>query len=351
MKMIDLASVGRDGAELSSSPFKGVGRRGMGGSVVPQFHPNPPLEGEGMLAYHARRINGARSQRGFTLVEMIVVIVITGILGGMVAMFIRAPMQSYLDSARRAELSDIADTALRRMGRDVHTAVPNSLRVNCGSTPCVEFLPTKDGGRYRSSASGGAGGCGTAGDDLSFDASLAVDSCFEVIGTSINAAAGDSIVIGSTQSDGSLPYLALATSTSVRRVVSAPGSTGGVPFIRFTATANQLPTFAELDGHRFEVVDGTQNAVTYACTGTRLTLDANQDGQARLVRYSNYGFNATQALPTTANPPLLADKLSDCQFIYDVSNQQHSLLGIRLVLTQAGESVSLYHQIHVNNVP
>ena len=44
-----------------------------------------------------------RRPRGFTLVEMIIVIVITGIIGGIVAIFLRAPVQGYVDSARRAE--------------------------------------------------------------------------------------------------------------------------------------------------------------------------------------------------------------------------------------------------------
>ena len=72
-----------------------------------------------------------KTQRGFTLVEMIVVIVITGIIAGVVAIFLRAPVQGYVDSARRAEMTDIADTALRRIGRDLRTAVPNSVRVPC----------------------------------------------------------------------------------------------------------------------------------------------------------------------------------------------------------------------------
>ena len=50
---------------------------------------------------------------GFTLVEAIMVIVITGILAGMVAVFIKAPVDGYVDSVRRAELTDAADTALR----------------------------------------------------------------------------------------------------------------------------------------------------------------------------------------------------------------------------------------------
>ena len=90
------------------------------------------------------------SQRGFTLVEMIVVIVITGIIGGIVAMFIRAPVQGYVDSARRADMSDVADTALRRLratcARQCRTACV--LRIRQIST-YIEFLPTRDGGRYR----------------------------------------------------------------------------------------------------------------------------------------------------------------------------------------------------------
>ena len=81
-----------------------------------------------------------KQQCGFTLIEMIVVIVITGIIAGIVAVFLRAPVQGYMDSARRAELTDIADTALRRMARDVRTAVPNSVRFSNCTAPCVEFL-------------------------------------------------------------------------------------------------------------------------------------------------------------------------------------------------------------------
>jgi prepilin-type N-terminal cleavage/methylation domain-containing protein len=68
------------------------------------------------------------SQRGFTLIEMIMVIVITGILSGMVAVFIKGPVESYFDMARRAELTDVADTAVRRMARDIRSSVPNTLR-------------------------------------------------------------------------------------------------------------------------------------------------------------------------------------------------------------------------------
>ncbi len=112
-----------------------------------------------------------RTLSGFTLVEMIVVIVITGILAGVVAIFLRVPVEGYMDSARRAEMTDIADTALRRMGRDLRTAVPNSVRIPApAGSAYIEFLPTRDGGRYRADPTGGSGGCAAVPSNVDDDA-------------------------------------------------------------------------------------------------------------------------------------------------------------------------------------
>jgi len=289
-----------------------------------------------------------KTQYGFTLVEMIIVIVITGIIGGMVAMFIRAPVQGYMDSARRAEMSDIADTALRRLARDLRTAVPNSVRLPtpAGST-YIEFMPTKDGGRYRV-ANVGAGGCGATGNDLDF---TAADTCFEIVGTPITFVAGDQIVIGSTQSDGNPPYLLDTSASGVRRAIAAAGVGNNLTFVKMTSTV-KLPDSAELDGHRFEVVPKDQQAVTYACLSPG--TDASGDGTGTLTRYWAYGFNATQVAPGTivgGSNAVLADKVESCNFVYDTSNQRNSLVAVTLKITRGGESVNLYHEIHVNNIP
>ncbi|MDD4964969.1 MAG: type II secretion system protein [Gallionella sp.] len=280
------------------------------------------------------------SQSGFTLVEMVMVIVITGIIGGMVAMFLKAPIQQYQDISRRAELTDIADTALYRLSSDISTAVPNSVRVlGCGATPCVEFLPTKDGGRYRALADSATG----IGDILDF---TIADSSFDILGPPITFAASDVIVVGSTQSDGNPPYDTTATSGVLRAVTAS-----SVNSVSFTPT--QFPAFAQLASQRFDVVDGTQQAVTYSCEGTLGALDAHGNGQARLVRHWNYGFNPNQIAPAGlgGTSARLADHVSGCVIEYTTANQRLGMLGVRLTLTSGGETVSLYNEIHVSNVP
>ena len=273
-------------------------------------------------------------QFGFTLVEMIVVMVITGIIGGMVAIFIKAPIQGYVDSSRRAALTDIADTAVRRMARDVRTAVPNSIRTGLCGVPCVEYLPTKDGGRYRALQTAGG-----AGNVLDFGVA---DGSFDVIGSAINIATNDYIVIGSTESSGNPPYI--QTNAGILRLYTS--FAGGL----MTMNNTKLPVWAELSSQRFDVVDGAQQAVTYACEGTLITRDASGNGQAKLVKHWKYGFNPGQIAPGGLTA-ILADKVSDCTIVYDVTSQRLGLLAIQLTLTSGNESVSLYNEIHVNNVP
>lgn len=283
-------------------------------------------------------------QCGFTLIEMIVVIVITGIIGGMVAMFIRAPVQGYVDSSNRAEMGDIADTALRRLARDIRTSVPNSVRMpttNCVAavaTPCyVEFIPTKQGGRYRAD---------TGGHNNILNFGTGGTLIFDIVGAGMPApaivAGTDFIVIGSTQSNAAPPYD--QTVTGILRQISA--MTNANETITFAGPV--LPVWAEVPGQRFDVVDGTQRAVMYGCSGASVNAG---EGTGTLTRYWNYGFVPQVFPPVGGSSAILADHLSACEINYDLTSQRHGLVAIRLGITRGGESISLYHTIHVNNVP
>jgi MSHA biogenesis protein MshO len=275
------------------------------------------------------RFRSARGERGVTLIEMVIVISITAVLAGAVAVFITRPIESYADAARRAELTDIADTALRRMARDLRSALPNSIRTTtAGNVRYLEYLQTSGGGRYRAHPDAGGGG-----DPLDF---TGPDATFDVIGTP--PAAGGWIVIYNLNNSGAV---ANAYSGDNRRdYVSSLGST-----ITITSTAQPFP-FAS-PGNRFQVV---QHAVTYACDP--------DPGTRTLRRYWNYGIVDTPQ-PTPPAPPLggsnalLATDVFECTFTYAPSGPggRYGVVSLEMRVQRDGELIRLFHQVHVSNAP
>jgi MSHA biogenesis protein MshO len=287
-----------------------------------------------------------RRQLGFTLVEMIVVIVITGIIGGVVAIFLRMPVQGYVDSARRAEMTDIADTALRRISRDLRLALPNSVRVTgtCGgtSTCFIEFIPTIGGGRYRDSTDSLG-----AGNVLDFSAA---DTSFDVLGTMQPGvpAVGDQIVVYNLGILGADAYTGNTLAADNRRAVS--GVAGNV--ISITSTAKLPFDSCQYDasgyvigGCRFQVV---QTPVTYACA------PAVGGSGGTLTRWQGYPIQPGQPItPPGGTSSIMATNVSACSFTYDASvvAQRSGLVTMHLTITEQGESASLYGATHVSNLP
>lgn len=279
-----------------------------------------------------------RRARGFSLAEAIVVIVIIGIVAAMIAVFLQKPIQGYLDATRRAELSDIADSALRRIGRDLRLALPNSIRTTSpsASTVYLELLITKGGGRYRTQQT--AAGAGTP---LDFTAG---STSFDVVGPIMGPAsgsavqAGDQIVIynlgpGFANAD------AYQTSSNNRATVASATSSS------ITLTASKLFPF-ESPGNRFQVV---QYPVTYACT-----FDAANPAGGNITRYWGYAIQATQ--PTSfagASSAVVAKNIAACAMSYapNAILQRTGVVSLALQLMSSGESIYLMQEVHVSNVP
>lgn len=270
--------------------------------------------------------------------EAVMVIVITGIIAGVVAVFIQGPMQGYFDTARRAEMTDTADTAVRRISRDLHLALPNSVRVT-GGNQVIEFLSTRTGGRYRAEK-------GIVTDDI-LDFSLA-DTSFEVLGPAITLAAGDQIVIFNLGVPEADAYAGNSLATDNRRAYN--GAAGAVSNVSITS-ANRLPL--DSPSHRFQVVD---MPVTYLCDTTggkvwRYWGYPIQDVQAKTDTIAELDALVTPATATRGKA-LLAQNLSACSFTYGPGPTERSgLVSMRLSITQSNETVSLYQAVHVSNVP
>lgn len=269
------------------------------------------------------------ANHGFTLVELVIVITIVGILAAGATQFIRNPTQAFFDSETRANLTDRADTALRRMAREIGNALPNSVRtaVN-GGDHFIEFVPVSTAGRYRTAV-------GVSATDDPLDFSLATDT-FDILGPSVNISAGDRLVIYNLGVAGANVYDGTAATNNVRPLAT----TGTLSVLSFTGGTFPLAS----PSSRFHVVS---TPVTFACDMTN----------GLLLRYSGYAIQATQPnsiaiLNGLATPSRLASGLTSCNINY-LSGvlQRNGLVTTYLSLAQNSAKVSLMHQVTVVNSP
>ena len=75
-------------------------------------------------------------QSGFTLVEIIIVISIMGIIGGLSTLIIGRSLDSYAALERRTDLQTSIRLAVERISRELRHALPHSLCVHDGAS-CV----------------------------------------------------------------------------------------------------------------------------------------------------------------------------------------------------------------------
>lgn len=293
---------------------------------------------------------------GFTLVEMVIVIVLLGIIGSIVAVFITRPVESYVDLSRRAALVDAAESALRRIERDINIALPNSVRItNLGSGYALELLPTLDGGKYDFQG-GGANNCGSAANSERLRFGAGGDSNFDIVGGFHNVTPGAytdyRIVVNNQGTIGNNVYTAsgspavmtpLGTTITITRPASAyvpcPGNAAN-DHVNLSV-AHQFNSSAT--NRRLYVVT---TPVSYLCDTTG----------GSLVRYYNYAINSSQPIAAAdfvalnASSALIADRVANCSLTTTTSDvRNRSLVTLVLSTAEDGEQIRLIHQVPLDN--
>lgn len=281
----------------------------------------------------------AARQRGTTLVELIVVMLIIGVIGGSAAIYLATPARAYFDNARRAQLTDAADTATRRMLRELQAALPNSARIAAsGSNVFIEFVPIDDSGRYRAGASAGSEPGGI--DPL--DVNDPADASFQVLGRPVTvppaAGANNPQIVVFNIGAGSFDVYGGANR---RPLTTAAGSRQQLAFTTGAALGADSPS------RRFFIV---RTPVTFACLPVA-------GGGGRIERISGYPLQAGQpndvaAAPlAAANRHVLVDKVSACSFAQTAAMANASSVSLTLQLTDAAETVTLLAQTQLPNTP
>jgi len=270
--------------------------------------------------------------RGFTLIEAVMVIAITGVVIAMVAIFIVPSITAYFASATRAQLGDEADTAQRRISRDLATALPNSARVTV-TGQSLELIPVSGAARY-------AVGTET-GNPLLFGVT---DSSFAIVGPALRLTTGNQRLAWYNLGPG-VPDADAYTQANVRVSSTAAGNATSV-----TIAGAALPNSLQAPPYRVYAIE---QPVTYRCDTTA--------GVNTLTRYTGYGFQSTQPNPPSGgSAAVLARHVLSCNFSYDVPaiTSRYALVTLRIQLgiddpksLAKDESVTLYHTVHVDNLP
>ncbi len=203
-------------------------------------------------------------QRGFTLVELVMVIVVLGIVATVSVRFVSLSTRGALDLADRQQRALQGVVISKQITREIREAFPLSVRSNA---ECLEWLPTRGATAYESLPTGSGG--------------AKVD--IQPFGTIINAGSR-LIVYGYGSSQNSLYKPGSATA------VPDPGPVS--PKVLKVESADREVTFANGETHRFR--ERSPQKRIYAVSD-RVSICQGQGASVNwLYRYSNYSHGTGQ---------------------------------------------------------
>ncbi|WP_394129540.1 PilW family protein [Shewanella maritima] len=273
---------------------------------------------------------GITRQLGFTLVEMVTVIIVLGILVVGVSSFVIFGTRIFIESASVDQVLSQSRFGVERMTRDIRNAVPNSIRVQTatnGTYQCIEILPISASTSY-------------------LDAPIypdPVDDTMAVIQSNETITAGwQAIMYPLTESE-----LYSAAGTEGKRFeidsVSVAANQADIKFasdVRF------------LDASPLKRVFFAQEPMSYCFVKPNSTADAD------LFLYQGYGFQASQPVPSDMGMGvLMAQNVSNAFLVEPAivltpsSLVTNAIVHLQPRFSVNGESFKYQHQVQVMNVP
>lgn len=283
------------------------------------------------------------------MIELVITMVVIGIVATALSPIITQFINAYDAQLRRGGLVERAQIALNRITREVHLALPNSIRVNAGNT-AMEMIRTLDGGRYRAQDDPDTVPVELSLDEFQADA----DGIFDVLGplnncTAIKASGGGVFLTMMNQQPGSgngdaYQNLNLAVVTDCD--VAVDGFSSQITFTPFGAFASYSTM------RKFQIVD---TPVSYICFP-----DAGNPANGRIIRYHGYSIAAAQPTTDAAVDALrlgeythdiLIDKVAACEFNVDYNVTGDGLLTVSITIQDetTNELVRLMQQVQVLN--
>lgn len=263
-------------------------------------------------------MNTSRFSKGFTLVELVMVIVLLGVMSVGVTSFMGLGTRIYIDVSNRDELIASGRFAIERINRELREALPNSVRV---TGDCLEFIPVYASGIYQ-------------------DIPVAPESAVNEV----------KMIADGSGFAGVTPSWAVVYAVDEQHVYDAGQSRRHLVASYSIPNANGLSewTISFSSAVQFEEDSPTErlyitaSPVSYCVQGSRL------------FRYQDYGFNVTQTQPAN-NGVLMAEYIGSPPTSYfkvqPATLERNSIVTFTLVLSRNDEDILLGNEVQVANVP
>jgi MSHA biogenesis protein MshO len=285
-----------------------------------------------------------RHKRGFTLVEMVIAILISGIIAVGVVTYIGDTINGFVSSGDRNKLASSGRVVVDRIAMELHNAVPNSIRVTAAQPngdQCMEFIPFLGASNYLSAPFTGLGG--TTVRSIDFNPPLLLASGAE-----------EFAVIYPINTAGLYDVDNRSSMAPLDSIVDTGGA-DGIVTITLDA-AHRFPRRSPVD--RIYIA---QDPVSFCVVGSQL------------YRYSNYGVALTQCTPTTnscevgsplpdrrlpsALPDrvLISDRLDNTDLtafsLMTPTLRRNAIVSMELNFTENNDIVRLKHEVLMRNAP
>lgn len=277
-----------------------------------------------------------KSTLGFTLVEMVTVILILGILVVGVSSFIIFGTRIFVESSSVDQVLSQSRFAVERVTRELRSALPNSLRVNTDSLTyqCIEFVPIEASTTYLT---------------MPIVPDAAASTGIVILDNTVSA-------IRVNQFAWIYPLIDADVYSSARQkraqIKTPPLTLANQVTLTFTAPTR----FAEAS---------PRQRIYFGSSPVSYCFEKGPSGnELQLLRYAGYNFNAVQPNPA-AMPATMGTGVLMAQSVANVLNNgadlpliltPSSLVNNAMVHLQPrfnvnGETFQYRHQVQVINVP
>ncbi|KGK16530.1 PilW family protein [Vibrio navarrensis] len=254
-------------------------------------------------------------QRGFTLIEMVISIILLAVVGLFLGSVIRQGLSIYVDSSAREALIQQGRFVTERLSRELREAVPNSVLVANG---CIEFLPITNSAIYSELPS-------AAGP-------------FRLLPINKQVTKDERLVVLPRDAQSLLGYL----SPNAEQIALIKES------VVFNAS-NQL-TMVDVPisaANPFSLQSPARRVYFYR-TPVAFCYENN-----RIYRYADYGLDRSALQPSELGTGvLMAENLSQASFeVAKPELQRNGLIKIELTFEDRGEKVEFVHNALIYNTP